>query len=121
MSLPAPSAAVGTVQSSSTQVSSRELALALGVAEGAVSKLSVQEWDPRQEYRDVVGAVSDWLRQGSTAAAAAAATGDGAGAVAIFAVQGQGARVEYFVVGLLRGGEPDGHRIVGTRVLAVES
>ena len=115
VSLPVPSVAAGTAQSGvhSTQVSSHELARALGVAEGTVSKLSVQEWDPRQEYRDVVGAVSDWLRQGGTA------TGDGA--VAIFAVQGQGARVEYFVVGLLRGGEPDGHRIVGTRVLAVES
>ena len=102
--------------SGSSALSSHGLARALGIDEKAVGKLTLQEWDPRGEYRDVVDSVVDWLRRQGSAAAAAEDE------VAVFAVQGKGARVEYFVVGLLRGGgEPDGDRIVGTKVLAVES
>ena len=87
--------------------------------------MSIEEWDPRREYRDVVEAVEKWVREGNKDAVEergerkVESTRDGE--VAVFAVQGEGARVEYFVLGVVMGvdGKPD--RVVGMKVLAVES
>lgn len=89
------------------------MAQALGVEVEAVRKMSIAEWDPRGEYRDVVDAVQEWIAVGDTTKEAE---------VAVFAVEGQGARVEYFVVGLVRGEKDgEGDRLVGMKVLSVES
>lgn len=70
--------------------------------EQRVKKLEPSKWDSRGEYIDVVDAVL-WAVSG--------------GAVKVYRVEGSGARVEYFIVGVERGEE----EIVGVKVLAIES
>ena len=77
---------------------------------GGVSRISVKEFDPRGQYREVVEAVEKVGRGGK----------DG---VRVFRVEMGGTRVVYYVVGLQGGGGGTGEegRVVGMRVVAVES
>lgn len=93
-----------------------------------IKKLSVEQWNPRREYSDVVEAVEKWVREGNKEALEERAVGGPKevestkeGEVAVFAVDGEGARVEYFVLGVVRGVEEKPDRVVGMKVLAVES
>ncbi|KAF8454524.1 hypothetical protein BGX38DRAFT_1172189 [Terfezia claveryi] len=104
------------------------VARALDIDEEVIKKLSIEQWNPRREYSDVVEAVEKWVREGNKEALEERAVGvpkevesTKEGEVAVFAVDGEGARVEYFVLGVIRGvgGKPD--RVVGMKVLAVES
>ncbi len=69
-----------------------------------VEELSVEEFDPRGEYKGVINAV----RQA------------GKGEVVVFRVAGEGARVEYYVLTLADGKE-GGRKLVGVVTKAVES
>lgn len=94
-------------------LSLEEFATALGVVEDAVSRLELHRWNPKGEYRDVVEAVKEWVGVGKV--------GEGEGEkreVGVFAVEGEGRRIEYFVVGVVA--EPE-RRAVGVKVFAVES
>ena len=90
--------------------------------------MSIGEWDPRGEYRDVVEAVEKWVRERNKKALKEGAEGGEKevestreGEVAVFAVEGEGSRVEYFVLGVVRGVGGNQDRVVGMSVLAVES
>ncbi|MCJ1443672.1 MAG: hypothetical protein MMC23_004172 [Stictis urceolatum] len=63
-----------------------------------VEEMSVEEWDPRGGYKEVVGKVKEVVRE-----------------VKVFRAETEGARVEYWVVGLAEG------RVLGVRARAVES
>lgn len=80
--------------------------------------MSTREWNPKGEYRDVVEAVEKWVWEGNKEALGESTK---KGEVAVFAVDGEGARVEYFVLGVVRGIRGKTDRIVGMKVLAVES
>ncbi|KAF8420051.1 hypothetical protein EV426DRAFT_253408 [Tirmania nivea] len=104
------------------------VARALDIDEEAIEKMSTGTWDPRGEYRDVIEAVEKWVREGNKEALEERVVGREKevestmeGEVAVFAVQGEGARVEYFVLGVVKGarGKPDS--VVGMKVFAVES
>lgn len=68
---------------------------------GEVSTIGAKEFDPRGEYKNVMGAVEE--------------AGDGKARV--YRVQMGKSRVEYWVVGL----DKEEGRVVGLKVLAVES
>ncbi|TVY42363.1 Uncharacterized protein LSUB1_G001493 [Lachnellula subtilissima] len=65
-----------------------------------VSIMDIGEWDPRGEYKALVHATRD-ASKGSD--------------VRVYRIAGEGARVEYWVVGI------QGGRLVGVKALAVES
>lgn len=65
-----------------------------------VSIMDIGEWDPRGQYKAVVDATRD-ASKGSD--------------VRVYRIAGEGARVEYWVVGI------QGGRLVGAKALAVES
>ena len=69
--------------------------------------MSVEEFDPKGQYKDVVSAVEK------------AGGGKGKGEVQVFRVEMGGARVEYWVVKVVEEGEE--RRVVGVRAKAVES
>ncbi|MCJ1312320.1 hypothetical protein MMC25_005994 [Agyrium rufum] len=71
-------------------------------AKGDISTLSTKEFDPKGEYKDVLGAVE---KVGSD------------GEVKIYRIETSGTRVEYWVVGY----DKKGGRVVGLRAKAVES
>lgn len=64
-----------------------------------VEELSVKEWDPKGQYKKVVDAVKK----------------EAEGEVRVFKVEVEGARVEYYVVGVAGG------KVVGLKALSVES
>jgi len=68
-----------------------------------VERLTVEEFDPRGEYADVVAKVKE--------------AGGGEGEVSIFKVEVGRSRVVYWLLGV----DGDGGRVVGVRVVAVES
>ena len=72
-----------------------------------VSSLSLKEFDPKGQYRDVLKAVEDAVGGG----------GSGKG-VKVFRVEHGGTRAEFYVVGVDDEGEG---RVVGLKALAVES
>ncbi len=62
--------------------------------------MDIAEWDRQGQYKDVVDATRE-ASKGSD--------------VRVYRIQGSGARVEYWVVGL------DGGKLVGVKALAIES
>lgn len=80
-------------------------AVGLGSSAGQVEELSVEDFDPRGEYGEVVAAVKK-------------AAGNGGGEVKCFRVEGEKkSTVFYYVVGL----DGQGGRLVGARAMSVES
>jgi hypothetical protein len=76
--------------------------------QGVVEELSVEEFDPKDEYKDVIEAVE----------AAVAGDGKGKAAVKCFrADSGKSTKVFYYVVGLDR----NERRLVGVKAVSVES
>jgi len=67
---------------------------------GTVTELSLSEWDPKNQYKNIVDAVKK-------------ATTDGN--VKVFKVELEGTRAEYYIVGLVEG------KVVGLKALSVES
>ena len=66
--------------------------------------MGVGEWDPKGEYKDVVQMVEGVIE----------------GEVKVFTLQVGRSRVEYWIVGIGKGGDGEG-RIVGVRTVGVES
>ena len=78
--------------------------------ESGVEEVTVKDFDPREEYKNVVNAVSE--------AAAGGEDGNVKGEVRCFRAAGaKGTEVVYYVVGLDR----EGKRLVGVRAVSVES
>ncbi|KAF8466239.1 hypothetical protein BDZ91DRAFT_725849 [Kalaharituber pfeilii] len=82
-----------------------------------IVEMSTKEWDPRGDYKSVVKAVGESVQGGEAG-------------VTVLRVEGSGARVEYFVLGVEQKEEEEGEgeeqegkigRIVGVRANAVES
>ncbi|KAF2636424.1 hypothetical protein P280DRAFT_472977 [Massarina eburnea CBS 473.64] len=66
-----------------------------------VEEISVKDWDPQGQYNNVLEAVKK--------------AGGGGGEVKVFRVDLEGARTEYYVVGVAEG------KVVGLKALSVES
>ena len=82
---------------------SDDLAKLISQPKSSISRLSAQDFDPRGQYRQVVDTVGK-------------ATG-GKDEITIFRITGPGARAEYWIVGVAKGGG----KVIGLKVAAVES
>jgi len=83
----------------SSPPSTDEFGILIGAQSDKIELLDPKQWDTRGVYKDVTDTV-------------AAATD---GSVSVYRVEGTGARVEYFVLGLGQG------KVLGVKVKAVES